>query len=62
MIKDIIKYFYDTCFNCKRQRFGVRHREVPMPNSSLVAKSREKICTDCYRTVLKEVNKGQKYD
>jgi hypothetical protein len=58
----MIKNIYDTCFNCKNNKFFVRRREVPVPGTNLIAKSREKLCGKCYKAVLKEVSKGRKYD
>ena len=58
MINNVIKQIYDTCFNCKKKKFWIRRREVPLPNSNLVARSRERICSSCYKDILKEVAKG----
>lgn len=62
MIKDFIKLFYDKCFACKRKRFFLRKREVPMPGTNLIAKSREKFCGGCHQNILKELSKGHNHD
>ena len=59
----MFKHIYDYCFGCKRKKFFVKRREVPIPGTNLVAKSREKTCSECYNNVLKAIKEGkQKYE
>lgn len=50
--------FYAPCFKCKKRKFFVRKRRIPLPTGTLVATSRELFCTPCTNLLATEIKRG----